>query len=151
MTARVLVFCLLSAAQFRGQPVSLPKIGIIDYFGLKKANRERIEKALEVKKGGPLPKSKSEIEEQIELVKGQMEKMATGVERSEVFQECGHSLALEAPDGTVLEEADESAYWMELLIESGKAAHERADALLCEANELVAISVSSINTARKGQ
>ena len=68
MTVRVLVFCLLSAAQFRGQPISIPKIGIIDYFGLKKANRERIEKALEVKKGGPLPKSKGEIEGQIELV-----------------------------------------------------------------------------------
>ena len=53
--------------------------------------------------------------------------------------------------GTVLDEADESAYWMELLIEPGKAAHERADALLTEANKLVAISVSSINTARKAQ
>ena len=72
MTARALAFCLLSAALSCalswGQPVSLPKIGIIDFFGLKKANRERIEKALEVKKGGPLPKSKGEIEEQIELV-----------------------------------------------------------------------------------
>ena len=27
-----------------------------------------------------------------------MEKMSNGVERSEVFQECGHSLALEAPE-----------------------------------------------------
>ena len=58
----------MPAALAWGQPVSLPKIGIIDYFGLRKANRERIEKALEVKKGGPLPKSKGEIEEQIELV-----------------------------------------------------------------------------------
>lgn len=48
--------------------MTVPKIGIIDYFGLKKANRERIEKALEVKPGGPLPKSKGEIEGQIELV-----------------------------------------------------------------------------------
>lgn len=48
--------------------MTLPKIGIIDYFGLKKASRERVEKALEVKPGGPLPKSKGEIEGQIELV-----------------------------------------------------------------------------------
>ena len=48
--------------------MTLPKVGIIDYFGLKKASRERVEKALEVKKGGPLPKSKGEIEMQIELV-----------------------------------------------------------------------------------
>lgn len=33
-----------------------------------------------------------------ELVEGQMLKVANGVERSEVFQECGHSLALEAPE-----------------------------------------------------
>ena len=51
--------------------------------------------------------------------------------------------------GTVLEEADESAYWIELLIDAGKAADDATGALLREANELVAISVSSINTARK--
>ena len=33
-----------------------------------------------------------------ELVEGQMEKVSQGVERAEVFQECGHSLALEAAD-----------------------------------------------------
>src|SRR5205809_5090383 len=32
--------------------------------------------------------------------------------------------------GTVLEEADESAYWMELLIDAGKAASESTAALL---------------------
>ena len=52
--------------------------------------------------------------------------------------------------GTVLEEADESAYWIELLQESGKANTIGAD-LLREANELVAISISSINTARRNQ
>jgi hypothetical protein len=33
-----------------------------------------------------------------ELVEGQMLKVADKVERAEVFQECGHSLALEAED-----------------------------------------------------
>lgn len=33
-----------------------------------------------------------------DLVRSQMEKVAVGVERSEVFQACGHSLALEAPE-----------------------------------------------------
>ncbi|GAD55317.1 alpha/beta fold hydrolase [Limimaricola cinnabarinus] len=32
------------------------------------------------------------------LVEDQMNKMSTGVERAEVFEECGHSLALEAED-----------------------------------------------------
>ena len=50
--------------------------------------------------------------------------------------------------GTVLEEADESAYWIELLQESGKANTSAAD-LLREATELVAIAISSINTARR--
>ncbi len=51
--------------------------------------------------------------------------------------------------GTVEEEADESAYWIELLIEYGKVPEAKATPLLKEANELVAITVSSINTARK--
>jgi four helix bundle protein len=51
--------------------------------------------------------------------------------------------------GTVEEEADESAYWIELLIEDGKVPEAKAAPLLKEANELVAITVSSINTARK--
>jgi hypothetical protein len=51
--------------------------------------------------------------------------------------------------GTVEEEADESAYWMELLVEDGKVPESKAASLLKKANELVAITVSSINTARK--
>ena len=60
VTARFLSLCLLSAALSSGQPTPLPKIGIIDYFGLKKANRERIDKALGVKIGDPLPKRSEE-------------------------------------------------------------------------------------------
>ena len=32
------------------------------------------------------------------LVEEQMNRLSTGVERAEVFEECGHSLALEAPE-----------------------------------------------------
>ena len=45
--------------------------------------------------------------------------------------------------------AAESAYWIELLVEDGKVPETKAVPLLKEANELTAISVSSINTARK--
>src|SRR5687767_1209438 len=38
--------------------------------------------------------------------------------------------------GTVLEEADESAYWIELLVSAGKREVSEAAALLHEANEL---------------
>ena len=51
--------------------------------------------------------------------------------------------------GDVLEEADESGYWIELLSESGKVDEKTAVPLLSEANELVAISISSINTAKQ--
>jgi four helix bundle protein len=51
--------------------------------------------------------------------------------------------------GTVLEEADESAFWIELLIEAGKIKADLATPVLREANELVAIMISSINTARR--
>src|SRR5256885_1443911 len=51
--------------------------------------------------------------------------------------------------GIVLEEADETAYWMELLIDSQIVKAEKLQPLLQEANELVAISVASINTSRR--
>lgn len=51
--------------------------------------------------------------------------------------------------GTVEEEADESGYWMELLVDSGKIKSAQISKLAQEADELTAIAVSSINTARK--
>jgi len=50
--------------------------------------------------------------------------------------------------GIVEEEADESIYWMELLVESELMRKERVEDLMDEANQLVSIFVSSINTAR---
>jgi four helix bundle protein len=50
--------------------------------------------------------------------------------------------------GIVEEEADESIYWMELLVDSGCVPADGVQALLQEANELLAITVSSIKTAR---
>src|SRR6266853_3641716 len=51
--------------------------------------------------------------------------------------------------GTVLEEADESGYWIELLAAAGKVDLSRSKPLLQETDELVAISISSINTAKR--
>jgi len=51
--------------------------------------------------------------------------------------------------GDVLEEADESGYWIELLTESGKVDAAVAAPVVREANELVAIAISSINTAKR--
>jgi len=51
--------------------------------------------------------------------------------------------------GIVLEEADESLYWMELLVESHLVPNERLTPLMKEAEELVAVAVASIKTARQ--
>lgn len=51
--------------------------------------------------------------------------------------------------GTVEEESDETAYWIELLMDSGKLPLSAGNPLLGEADELTAIAVASINTARK--
>lgn len=50
--------------------------------------------------------------------------------------------------GTVIEEADESAYWMELVVEGELMEAVRVGGLLQEANEIVAIMVASRKTAQ---
>jgi four helix bundle protein len=50
--------------------------------------------------------------------------------------------------GTVEEEADETCYWLELLVEASVLKPAKLELLLREANELVAIAVASINTTR---
>ena len=51
--------------------------------------------------------------------------------------------------GVVEEEADETIFWMELLIEAHVVAEEELKALMKEADEILAIIVSSIKTARR--
>jgi four helix bundle protein len=50
----------------------------------------------------------------------------------------------------VVEEADETLYWLELLKESGFIQPERLRELIKEADELVAIATSSRKTAKAG-
>lgn len=50
--------------------------------------------------------------------------------------------------GIVLEEADESLFWLELLVDAGIAHRDRITVLLKEANELVSIFVASLRTAK---
>ena len=51
----------------------------------------------------------------------------------------------------VEEEADETMYWMELLIDANIVDRTKISALLSEANEIVSIIVSSIKTAKAGR
>jgi len=50
--------------------------------------------------------------------------------------------------GVVVEEADESVLWLELLTETGIVPSERTAALMKEANELLAIFAASYHTAK---
>lgn len=51
--------------------------------------------------------------------------------------------------GIVEEEADESQYWLELLIESGYAAAGAAKPIFDEFDEIISITVASRKTLRK--
>jgi four helix bundle protein len=51
--------------------------------------------------------------------------------------------------GIVEEEADETIYWMELLIESGLVQKQDLTHLLDGANQILAMTVSSIKTAKR--
>lgn len=56
-----------------------------------------------------------------------------------------HKLAI------VEEEADESLYWMELLIDDGIVSEKKLLPLMSEVNEIVAMTVASIRTLRKSK
>ena len=50
--------------------------------------------------------------------------------------------------GIVVEEIDETVFWLELLTDTGIVQHQRMNSLLVEANELLAIFAASQRTAR---
>ena len=52
--------------------------------------------------------------------------------------------------GIVIEEADESVFWLELLGETGVISPTRTQDLLNEANELVKIFGASLRTSKQG-
>jgi hypothetical protein len=67
---------------------------------------------------------------------------------------CGVSIAFPAGIycktwGVVLEEADETVFWLELLAECNIVARAKLDDLTREANELTSIFVCSLRTAKK--
>ena len=53
--------------------------------------------------------------------------------------------------GVVEEEADESSFWLELIVETDLLSDAKVKALLVEADEIVAIMASSKKTAAKSQ
>lgn len=70
MALRIPAFLTLALGLIQAQGVSPtpPTIGIIDFFGVRKADVGRLKKALGVSEGDPLPRSKAEVEDKMELV-----------------------------------------------------------------------------------
>lgn len=64
------------------------------------------------------------------------------------FPRCGPLLR---PRVHVLEEADESLYWIELITSHGILAADRLKPLLDEANELTAIFTTAVRTAKNNR
>jgi four helix bundle protein len=50
--------------------------------------------------------------------------------------------------GIVLEESDETVFWLELLVEAGVGSREKVQSLVTEADELTSIFVTSLRTAK---
>ena len=53
--------------------------------------------------------------------------------------------------GIVEEESDECLYWLELLVEANIIDQDKTQMLEAEANELLAITISSIKTAKRNK
>jgi len=51
--------------------------------------------------------------------------------------------------GIVLEESDETVFWLELMIEAGIGSNNKVAPLMKEADELTSIFVSSLRTAKE--
>ena len=61
---------MILAAAVCSAAAQAPKIGDIDFYGLRKLAPETILSALELKSGDPLPSSKGDLENRLELMPG---------------------------------------------------------------------------------
>jgi|GEM_PF-5577227 len=53
--------------------LTAPTVGVIDYYGLNKVTRDRIQKTLGFKEGDPFPASKANVEERLDEIPGIVE------------------------------------------------------------------------------
>ena len=64
---------LVLAAAFLSAQAQGPRIGIIDFYGLRKTPESKVRQALAVREGDPLPRSKGDTEERIDAIPGVVE------------------------------------------------------------------------------
>ena len=70
---RVKPFLLIAAAHglLCGQStINAPRVGVLDYYGLRKVTPARIQRVLATREGDPFPASKGDVEERLEKIPG---------------------------------------------------------------------------------
>ena len=113
-------------------------------FGRELEARTRRFAVTIIRLSGRLPKTTEAM-----VVRNQLTKAGTSVGANYRAACRGRSSAdVMARLGVVEEEADETMYWLELLVESGTATEARVKDMMTEANEIVAMTVSSIKTMK---
>ena len=86
------------------------------------------------------------------IISNQILRSATSIAAN--YRACGRARSKAefiAKIGIVIEEADETVLWLELLIESKIVPAARLEALMTEANQLLAIFSASGRTAKNGR
>jgi four helix bundle protein len=87
--------------------------------------------------------------EESRLIRNQLFRAGTAVGANYRAARRGRSKAdFIAKLGIVLEEADESLYWMELITETAIMSAQRLALLMDEARQLIAIFIASLNSAK---
>jgi hypothetical protein len=88
----------------------------------------------------------------VEKQKSSVDRCCAPEQRSRRITEAGRSRSradFVSKIGVAVEEADETAFWLELLIEAELVSQERLAPLLAETNELLAIMSASRMTAKR--
>jgi four helix bundle protein len=100
-----------------------------------------------LKLAGALP-----VTPEARIIRGQWVRSGTSVGANYRAAKRAKSVAdFIAKMGTVEEETDETMYWLELLMESGIVPESNLKALYAEAEEILAMVVASIRTAKRRQ
>ena len=67
---QILALLLCPALLCAQSTVSVPRVGVLDYYGLHKITPARIQRVLSTKEGDPFPTSKGDLEERLEQIPG---------------------------------------------------------------------------------
>lgn len=80
MTRAIAIFILATvvlpaqnASRFVGRGPEIPRIGLLEIYGLRRVSEYRIRQVLKVKEGDPLPPSKGDVEERLNDIDGVVE------------------------------------------------------------------------------